>query len=98
MGNDAATVDSDHLCPLSDGPKPHRGGKVSGPGVPRVLIGGKAAATVGSVCPCDSPAPNAVRTGSARVMIGGLPAAFKGSRTAHGGTVTTGVPRVVIGG
>jgi uncharacterized Zn-binding protein involved in type VI secretion len=46
---------------------------------------------------CVGP-PDALVSGSATVMIGGLPAVRMGDRTAHGGTVVLGDPTVMIGG
>tara|TARA_B100000989_G_C19265014_1_gene353747 strand:- start:60 stop:314 length:255 start_codon:yes stop_codon:yes gene_type:complete len=77
-------------------PIPHVGGPVS-QGVPTVLIGGLPAATVGSMCVCVGP-PDSIVKGSSSVMIGGMPAARMGDSTAHGGSVVSGLPTVIIGG
>ncbi len=42
--------------------------------------------------------PDAIVKGSATVLIGGRPAARVGDTTAHGGSVVTGCPTVMIGG
>jgi len=73
-----------------------------------VFIGGKPAAVVGSVHTCVVPAhvplgpANVILPGPPRpagqVLIGGLPAARMGDRTACGATILIGAPNVVIGG
>lgn len=92
----AARVTDMHVCPMSDGPKPHVGGPVAGPGVASVLIGGLPAAVVGDICTCAGP-PDSIIAGSATVTIGGMPAARMGDSCAHGGTVVAGLPTVLIG-
>ncbi len=92
----AARVGDMHTCPMSDGPKPHVGGPVMPPGVPTVMIEGKPAATVGSLCTCTGP-PDSIIMGSTTVFIGGKPAARMGDTTAHGGTITLGAATVLIG-
>ncbi|MES2345965.1 MAG: type VI secretion protein, partial [Pseudomonadota bacterium] len=42
----AARLFDMHVCPMADGPVPHVGGPVIGPGVPTVLIGKLPAAVV----------------------------------------------------
>jgi uncharacterized Zn-binding protein involved in type VI secretion len=77
-------------------PIPHVGGPIS-QGIPTVLIGGLPAATVGSMCVCVGP-PDSIVKGSSTVMIGGMPAARMGDSTAHGGSIVSGLPTVIIGG
>ena len=79
-------------------PVPHVGGPIIGPGAPTVLIGGLPAARVGDTATCTAPAPASIVQGSATVLIGGVPAARMGDATAHGGSITTGLPTVIIGG
>ena len=89
-----------HVCPMvTPGlpPVPHVGGPITGPGMPTVLIGGLPAACVGDMCICVGP-PDSIIKGSATVLIGGRPAARLGDSTAHGGTITLGLPTVMIGG
>jgi uncharacterized Zn-binding protein involved in type VI secretion len=93
----AARLGDLHTCPLFNGPQPHVGGPVAGPGVPNVLIGGMPAATVGTTAVCAGP-PDTIVKGSATVLIGGQPAARIGDQTAHGGVITLGCPTVLIGG
>ncbi|MNF17750.1 PAAR motif protein [compost metagenome] len=53
------------------------------------------AATMGSMAVCVGP-PDTVVKGSAKVLIGGKPAARMGDSTAHGGTIVAGCPTVLI--
>jgi uncharacterized Zn-binding protein involved in type VI secretion len=93
----AARAGDMHVCPMSDGPKPHVGGPVLPPGCPTVLIGGMPAARVGDMATCAGP-PDTIIKGSATVLIGGMPAARMGDSTAHGGTIIVGLLTVLIGG
>lgn len=88
-------------------PAPVGQGTLGLPGAPTVLIGGRPAATAGSLCayvvpPPGSPVPPppvpVVPLPLPRpVLIGGMPAVVKGS-VAGPGTVTGGCPTVMIGG
>ena len=91
----AARVGDMHVCPLSNGPSPHVGGPIVGPGQPTVLIGGMPAAVLGDTCTCAGP-PDAILVGSATVLIGGVPAARMGDSTSHGGSIVVGLPSVII--
>jgi uncharacterized Zn-binding protein involved in type VI secretion len=62
-----------------------------------VLIGGLPAAVMGDTALCVGP-PAVIVSGSATVLINGHPAARVGDATAHGGTITTGLATVLIGG
>lgn len=97
MGKPAARLKDYHVCPASDGPKPHEGGPITGPGVPTVIIGGMIAAVVGDVAVCKGP-PDALAKGSSTVMIGGIPAARLGDSCSHGGKIIEGEFTVLIGG
>jgi uncharacterized Zn-binding protein involved in type VI secretion len=57
-----------HVCPLSDGPKPHGGGVVA-VGSATVTIGGMPAARQGDMV-VEASAPNVIVTGALTVMIG----------------------------
>jgi uncharacterized Zn-binding protein involved in type VI secretion len=57
-----------HVCPLSDGPKPHVGGVVE-VGSTTVMIGGMFAARQGDSV-VEAGAPNAIAIGAPTVMIG----------------------------
>jgi uncharacterized Zn-binding protein involved in type VI secretion len=58
-----------HVCPLSDGPKPHVGGVVA-KGSATVLIGGLPAARAGDQV-VEVGAPNPIAMGEPTVLIGG---------------------------
>lgn len=96
-GQPAARVGDPHVCPMSDGPKPHVGGVVLPAGAPTVLIGGQPAARLGDACQCVSPAPNTIAKGAFPVPIANQPAARMTDQTAHGGSITVGLPTVLIG-
>jgi uncharacterized Zn-binding protein involved in type VI secretion len=99
MGKPAARITDMHVCPMvTPGvpPVPHVGGPITGPGCPTVLIGGIPAAVMGDMCVCVGP-PDTIVLGSAGVLIGGKPAARMGDTTAHGGTIMSGLPTVLIG-
>lgn len=57
-----------HVCPLSDGPKPHVGGVVA-MGSTSVMIGGLPAARMGDQV-VEAGAPNAIAVGEPTVLIG----------------------------
>ncbi|MHB0955516.1 MAG: PAAR domain-containing protein [Pirellulaceae bacterium] len=92
----AARLGDVHMCPLSDGPKPHVGGPILPPCCTMVLIGGLPAARVGDMAACAGP-PDVISLGSFTVKIGGQNAARQGDLTAHGGVITMGFPTVQIG-
>lgn len=92
----AARLTDMHTCPLFNGPVPHVGGPITGPGCPTVIIGGLPAARVGDLCTCVGP-PDSIVMGSTSVLIGGMPAARLGDATAHGGLIVLGCPTVLIG-
>ncbi|MFH8586705.1 PAAR domain-containing protein [Streptomyces celluloflavus] len=98
----AARVGDMHTCPMQTPAVPtpisHVGGPILPTGKVNVLIGNLPAAVVGNQCVCAAPAPDAILAGSATVLIGGLPAARQGDATTHGGTITIGLPTVMIGG
>ena len=96
MGMPAARVGDAHVCPMSDGPKPHVGGPILPAGCPTVLIGGMPAARATDMATCTGP-PDILVPGSGTVMIGGLFAVRMGDMTAHGGTIVAGCPTVLIG-
>lgn len=92
----AARLGDMHACPMFDGPKPHAGGPITGPGVPNVLIGGMPAAVLGDMCTCAGP-PAPIAAGSATVLIANRPAARLGDSTGHGGAIVAGCFLVLIG-
>jgi uncharacterized Zn-binding protein involved in type VI secretion len=96
-GQPAARVGDMHVCPMSDGTKPHVGGPILPPGAPTVMIGGLPAARMTDKAQCASPALDMIAVGSNSVLIGGKPAARITDTTAHGGQITVGCPTVLIG-
>lgn len=92
----AARITDFHLCPMVSGAVPHVGGPIIGPGEASVLIGGLPAAVVGDSASCSGP-PDSIVAGSATVLIGGKPAARMGDPSAHGGSIASGEPSVLIG-
>lgn len=96
----AARIGDMHTCPMATPgtpPVPHVGGPISGPGVPKVLIGNQPAAVMGDTCICTGP-PDTIVKGSSLVFIGNKPAARVGDPTLHGGAVLVGYAVVEIGG
>lgn len=91
----AARLSDPHVCPLSDGPKPHVGGPIT-MGSATVLIGFLPAARVGDMATCIGP-PDTIALGSFTVMINFMPAARLGDTTAHGGKIVMGMPTVNVG-
>ncbi len=77
-------------------PVPHVGGPITGPGATSTLIGGLPAARVTDLCTCVGP-PDSIVKGSPTVLIAGLMAARMGDLTAHGGVISAGFPKVLIG-
>jgi len=57
----AARLTDMHACPMFDGPKPHGGGPITGPGCPTVLIGGMPAARMGDMAQCAGPPDSIVK-------------------------------------
>lgn len=100
MATPAARVGDHHICPLvTPGvpPVPHVGGPILPPGGTTVLMCGMPAATVSSACVCIGP-PDTILKGSLTTFVCGLPVARVGDITAHGGTIVSGAPSVLIGG
>lgn len=95
MGKPLARMTDMHVCPLSDGPKPHVGGPIT-LGAPTVLVGGLPAARSTDVLTCVGP-PDVIAAGAPKVLIGGLPAARMGDMTGHGGSIVLGYPTVLVG-
>lgn len=96
MGQPAARLTDMHTCPMFDGPVPHVGGPIVGPGCPTVLIGALPAAQVSNMAVCVGP-PDTIVMGSVTVLIGALPAARMGDSTAHGGVIVLGCFTVLVG-
>lgn len=95
----AARVGDDHVCPLATPgvpPIPHKGGPILPPCAPQTMIGGPLAARLSDTAFCVGP-PDVVTMGAATVLIHGLPAARQTDMTVHGGTISMGLPTVLIG-
>ena len=100
----AARITDMQACPMatpippSPIPIPH----VAGPiitGLPTVITGSMPQSRVTDQCICAVPVPpNMIVKGSMTVFVGMLPAARIGDLTAHGGSIITGFPTVIIGG
>ena len=97
MGQPASRLTDLHVCPAFNGPVPHVGGPIVGPGCPTVLIGSLPAACVGDNAVCVGP-PDTIAKGSGTVLIGGKPSARLGDSCAHGGAIVLGCPTVLVGG
>ncbi len=86
-----------HFCPMvNPSGGPHLGGFIMGPGAPTVLIGGIPAAVVGDMAACFGP-PDTILLGSTTVFFEGKQAARIGDTMAHGGSLSVGLPTVIIG-
>lgn len=93
----AARLFDQHVCPMPGTP-PHVGGPVTGACSADVIIGGQPAARVADLSLCTAVGiPDPIVQGSPSVFINRMPAARIGDRTAHGGTIITGCPTVMIG-
>ena len=98
MGFPAARVTDMHICPAFTGPVPHVGGPVLPPCAPTVLTGMLPQARKTDPCLCVGP-PDMIATGSATVLVMGLPAARVLADTCgHGGKIIMGCFTVLIGG
>ncbi|MEO7247195.1 MAG: PAAR domain-containing protein [Novosphingobium sp.] len=100
MGQPAARLGDMHLCPMvtpGTPPIPHVGGPILPTCAINVLTGKIPQARVTDKCLCVGP-PDIIAKGSATVYVNKLMAARMGDMTAHGGTITIGLPNVLIGG
>ena len=94
----AARLSDQHVCPAFSGPVPHVGGVIMPPCCVTVITGGMPQARVSDLCLCPPGGPGPIAMGSMTVMVGGMPAARIGDMAAHGGSIVTGFPTVIIGG
>lgn len=85
----AARITDMHACPN------HKGGPIE-QGATSVKIAHEPAARVGDACKCEGP-PDAIVKGSGTVKIENRPAARVGDPTSHGGVITLGCAKVLIG-
>lgn len=96
MGFPAARIGDMHICPLvNPGPVPHVGGPISS-GAPTVITMGMPQARVSDMAVCVGP-PDMIAMGLVTVFVCSMPAARLSDMTAHGGTIVTGAPTVLIG-
>ena len=97
MGKPAITIQGTHLCPQSDGNKPHGVSQIT-PDKPSVFIGKIPVAKADDKMQCTSSTkPNSIKTGSKTVFINGKGVARSGDSTDHNGTLTGGSTTVFIG-
>ena len=85
-----------HICPKAEGPKPHVGGPVSGPGATTVLVEGRPAAAKGDMLICVGP-PDSINSGVSNVKLEGKLAASPLELTEHGGKIIATCTSVLIG-
>jgi uncharacterized Zn-binding protein involved in type VI secretion len=85
-----------HLCPKSEGSKPHVGGPVKGPCAKTVLAEGGVIALKGDELTCVGPA-DSIAIGIETVMIEGVPVADSDAPTSHGGRIVTSCHTVRVG-
>jgi len=100
MGQPAARLTDMHVCSMATPgtpPIPHVGGPVAVPSAPTVLIGNLPVAGLGSTCVCVGP-PDSIVKGSTTVLCAKKPLARMGDATAHGGSIVSGCPTVLVGG
>lgn len=99
MGQPAARVTDMHVCPMvtpGTPPVPHVGGPILPACSPNVITGFLPQARVTDLCLCVGPTDSIVK-GSPTVLVNNLMAARIGDLCAHGGTIVTGFPTVLIG-
>jgi uncharacterized Zn-binding protein involved in type VI secretion len=92
----AARQGDKHVCPKTEGPKPHVGGPIA-QGSSKVLIDGQPAAREGDQATCVGPTDK-ISEGSSMVQIENKAAARMGDGTEHGGKIVEGCKKVLIGG
>jgi len=98
MGQPAARITDNHVCPMATPgtpPIPHVGGPIV-MGSPNVITGNMPQARITDTCVCVGP-PDLIVKGAVTVLVNNIPAARMGDMTAHGGSIVTGFPTVLIG-
>lgn len=98
MGQPAARISDNHVCPMvtpGTPPVPHVGGPIV-MGSPNVITGNMPQARISDTCVCVGP-PDMIAKGAFTVLVNNMPAARMGDMTAHGGNIVTGFPTVLIG-
>lgn len=96
MGMPAARVTDMHVCPMVTVLVPHVGGPIIPPCAITVITGMMPQARITDMAICVGP-PDVIVLGSFTVLVMNLPAARILDMTAHGGTIVTGFPTVLIG-
>ncbi len=96
MGMPAARVTDMHVCPMVTVLVPHVGGPIIPPCAITVITGMMPQARISDMAICVGP-PDVIVLGSFTVLVMNLPAARILDMTAHGGTIVTGFPTVLIG-
>ena len=85
-----ARVSDTTRCPA------HAKGRITN-GFDEVLICFEPVARLGDVILCEDGSVDVIAEASSSVWIGGKQVAHKGNKTAHGGVIATGCPRVSVG-
>ena len=92
----ASRISDMHVCPMvAPGPCPHVGGPII-KGATTVITGMMPQARVSDMLVCCC-VPDTIAKGSLTVIVENMPAARIGDVTAHGGTIVSGFPTVMIG-
>ena len=91
----AARILDMHVCPMVTGVVPHVGGPIV-MGSVNTITGSMPQARVTDPLVCVGP-PDMIALGSTTVFVNSLMAARILDLTAHGGTIVTGFPTVLIG-
>ncbi len=93
-----ATVGDTHVCPMVTGTVPHIGGTIIS-GSPKILLNNKPVARMGDKCICTGCGMVCtIVQGDANVLVDGVPIAYAGCMTSHGGVITSGQPNALITG
>lgn len=96
MGLPIARITDIHICPVVSGIIPHVGGPLLQVSVVTVLMGGLPAAQVSGMLSCIG-AVDTIIVGSTTVLVGAIPVARFSDKCAHGGTLITCFPTILIG-
>ena len=93
-----ATVGDTHTCPMVTGTVPHIGGTIIS-GSPSVFVNNKPVARMGDKCICTGCGMVCIIVqGDANVLVDGVPIAYVGCMTSHGGVITSGQANALISG
>ena len=96
MGQPAARITDMHVCPMVTGVVPHVGGPCLPGANVKVLMGGMPAVRMADMVTCAGP-PDAIVGGAPKVLVSGMPVARMGDSTVHGGAITLGHVKIVLG-